>query len=284
MSKIEQILTAIIDGGTLDNFTPQSRNEEILVALLNKLNGEEVGTLPDPQSRMEALLEAVLEKIGEGGGGGDIHISDYILPYYLTGKLVIPDTTAKVGKDMYAGFTSVNALDIPDSVTEIDEGAFSSLGYNNNPAGIELHAKKVVSIGPGAFFSAYGLKYITLESCKTIGTGAFSGCTNVTSVSLPVCELIGNAGLSQCQMTSIKLPEIKTIGEGTFGGCTQLGYIYLGANCTSIGQQAFGGAPITCKVECGFAEGAVAGFPANAGFAGNPASLDITYNVAEPSV
>ena len=68
-------------------------------------------------------------------------------------------------------------------------------------------------------------------------------------------------------------------------GCgTPLQYIYLGSNCTFIDSGAFGGVSINCKVECGFAEGAVSGFPANAGFAGNPADLDITYNVPAPTV
>lgn len=228
-------------------------------------------------------IAKALENIADADIGGDIRISDYIWPYYLTGKLEIPNTTAKVGKYMCGGFTSVSELAIPDSVTEIDDGAFTSLGYNNNSAGIILHAKKVVSIGSGAFSNALGLKSITLEACKMLGGSAFSGCTGVTSVSLPVCESLGNAAMSQCQMTSIKLPEIKTIGANTFGGCTQLEYIYLGANCTSIGQNAFGGAPITCKVECGFSEGAIEGFPANGGWAGDVSNLDITYDVAEPS-
>lgn len=30
--------------------------------------------------------------------------------------------------------------------------------------------------------------------------------------------------------------------------------------------------------------GAVDGFPANSGFAGNPANLDVTYNVPSPTV
>ena len=227
-------------------------------------------------------IAKALENIADADISGDIHISDYLATQNLSGQLTIPNTVTKVGDYMYGGFSNVSSLYVPDSVTEIGQGGFYSLGYNY-VGRFALHAKKVVSIGNGAFSNAYGLNSITLESCKAIGEGAFSGCTSVTSVSLPVCESIGNAGLSQCQMTSIKLPEIKTIGDGAFGGCTQLGYIYLGANCTSIGQYAFGGAPITCKVECGFSEGAIEGFPAYGGWAGDVSNLDITYDVAEPS-
>ncbi len=227
-------------------------------------------------------IAKALENIANAdiSGGGDIHIYDYLEPIALTGELVIPNTVTKVGESMYSGFKNATGLTIPDSVTEIGLSGFYRLGENKS--GIALHAKKVVSIGNGAFCNA-GLSSITLESCKALGQGVFSGCSNVTSVSLPVCESLGGGALSGCYMTSIKLPKIKTISSGALGGCPTLEYIYLGADCTSIDAGAFGGVPVTCKVECGFSDGAIAGFPANGGWTGDVSNLDITYDVAEPS-
>ena len=159
---------------------------------------------------------------------------------------------------------SVTDIVIPDGVTVIANGVFANcpnLKSVTIPDSVEdVRDSAFVNSGNsngGVKFSVVG------NGVKTVGDNAFAGMS---------------------YLNKLVLPSVDAIYQSAFGGCTGLEYIYIGTNCTYIVNGAFGGAPITCKVECGFAEGAVAGFPANAGFAGNPASLDITYNVAEPSV
>ena len=54
----------IINGASSSEFgPPQSRNEAILLAMLDKLNGNEPGELPAPQSRVETLLQEVLANL-----------------------------------------------------------------------------------------------------------------------------------------------------------------------------------------------------------------------------
>ena len=45
-------------------FTQGSRNEAILTEIINVLDGEQAGELPPPQSRVEVLLQAMLNRIG----------------------------------------------------------------------------------------------------------------------------------------------------------------------------------------------------------------------------
>lgn len=136
--------------------------------------------------------------------------------------------------------------------------------------------------------SIMGMRYytrkITLNKVYELSQSAFASCVHLETAEIPDTTNIGKSAFAGCtSLASIKLPSAVSIGGSAFGGCTALKYVYIGPNCTSIASGAFGGVPITCKVECGFAEGAVSGFPANAGFAGSVANLDITYNVAEPS-
>jgi hypothetical protein len=63
MSNIEILLKALINGDDVQDFEPQSRCEEILKSCCT---GEPCGV--EPQSRIEALLEALRTNLSEGGG------------------------------------------------------------------------------------------------------------------------------------------------------------------------------------------------------------------------
>ena len=250
MSRNEDILRAIIYGGSAGERAAESRNEAILLAMLDVLNGEEVDLshLPVPQSRFESLLLQVVRKLEEGGSGGGGGDSDVDINGFIdrtVEHIVIPDGVTTVGKWAFAQCVNVKSVKIADSVTTIQGGAsFSQIGNSNGGTMFDIVAN--------------GLK--TIDGNQN---SSFGGCSYVRRIILPAIEVIRWA---------------------EFSGCTGVQYIYLGPNCKTIGNGAFSGVPITCKVECGFAEGAVDGFPANSGFAGNPASLDVTYNVPSPTV
>ena len=205
---------------------------------------------------MSAIRELAFARVMGGGGGGDpepVVISRYIQPHKLTGTLSINTDLEEISEDQLTGFTLVTDIKIPDSVKIIGGNGLGGLGSGNGGVKFDFIANSLEhavsrqrELSPGY--------YIT--------DGSVAGAPNIKR---------------------LVIPSIKTLGDNAFSGCTGLQYIYLGSNCTAIGRYAFGGCPITCKVECGFAEGAVEGFPANSGFAGNPASLDVTYNVPEPT-
>ena len=65
MSRTEEMLTAIIEGKTVD-FEPRSRAEQYLKNCIDKCGCD---GLPAPRSRMEALLYELSEELANGGGG-----------------------------------------------------------------------------------------------------------------------------------------------------------------------------------------------------------------------
>jgi hypothetical protein len=65
-SRLETLLNALIKGETID-FEPQSRMEEYLKNCINKAGVE---GLPTPQSRVDALLYSLADKLSGSGGGG----------------------------------------------------------------------------------------------------------------------------------------------------------------------------------------------------------------------
>lgn len=67
MSNIEKLLKALINGDDVSSFEPQSRCEVILKSCCT---GEAHNITP--QSRIEALLEALRSNIGDGGGGTNL--------------------------------------------------------------------------------------------------------------------------------------------------------------------------------------------------------------------
>lgn len=60
MSRMEILLNALVNGGDIKDFEPQSRCEEILKSCCT---GEPCGV--EPQSRIEALLKIVQTKLAE---------------------------------------------------------------------------------------------------------------------------------------------------------------------------------------------------------------------------
>ena len=61
----------ITNNTDLNDLKDNSRAEADLVEMVKKLYGEAGGELPVPKSRMEFLLRAIYEKLGEGGGSVD---------------------------------------------------------------------------------------------------------------------------------------------------------------------------------------------------------------------
>ena len=73
-SEYQELLEKLLNSDTTD-VIPQSRAEHIMLTAINSLD---IGTLPEPGSRMEAYLMALITKMGEGGStSGDSLIVTY---------------------------------------------------------------------------------------------------------------------------------------------------------------------------------------------------------------
>ncbi len=160
----------------------------------------------------------------------------------------------------------LTSIDIPTSVTSINDGAFqdciyltrvnignsvTSIGYGAFWGCIGLTSidipNSVTTIGNRAFASCTSLEYIEIpNSVTTLGSNAFAACSSLTSVTIgnSLTAISGWAFRSCPNLTSIIIPNSVTeIGGGAFSDCTSLANIEIPNSVISIGGDAFNNTP-----------------------------------------
>ncbi len=152
--------------------------------------------------------------------------------------VVIPSNVVAIGKDAFKE-QLIRSVSIPDSVTSIEEGAFSKC-----TALTSIHIPdSVTSIGDGAFNSCSSLTSIRIpDSVTSIGGGAFYCCTSLTSIRIPDgVTSIKQMTFSHCSsLTSIRIPDgVISIELGAFVGCSSLSSIYIPDSVSHIDLSAF---------------------------------------------
>ncbi len=185
--------------------------------------------------------------------------------------IVIFEGLESIGYHAFA-YSEITALDIPNSVTSIDERILEDclkletlvlpyLGENANASnktltyyfGTDVKIKHVTvksgEISEKAFSNFKSLVSVTLpQGITSIPKEAFSNCSALESVNIPTTvKSIGNNAFYQCSaLKSINIPEsVEKIGEKVFYKCTSLKNaivlsstselnIYVFYKCTSL--------------------------------------------------
>ncbi|WP_419514924.1 leucine-rich repeat protein [Leyella stercorea] len=154
---------------------------------------------------------------------------------------IIPDSVTNIGDGAFSSCESLTSINIPDSVTNIGDGAFSScesLTSINIP-------NSVTNIGDWAFDRCESLTSINIPNSVTnIGDSAFSGCESFTSINIPNSVTnIGDSAFSGCEsLKSINIPDsVTNIGDSAFSGCESLKSINIPNSVTNIGSRFFYG-------------------------------------------
>ena len=127
----------------------------------------------------------------------------------------IPNDVTSIGEMAFLGCPKINTIAIPESVTKIEDDAFSCSDITS----------------------------LTLpQTIKHIGASAFQRCSKLESITIPMgVKIIKERTFQECaELTNITIPDSITSIEGSaFEGCTALTSIEISNSVTSIGERAF---------------------------------------------
>jgi hypothetical protein len=191
------------------------------------------------------------------------------IPATFNGKPVVA-----IGNGAFRGNSRLTIVSIPDSVTNIDDfafsdcasltaihvdplnGSFSSLEgvlfdkaqsrliqWPGGKSGAYTIPNGIISIWYNAFLDCSGLTSVTIpNSVTSIEGSAFSGCSGLTNVTIPnsITSIRSEAFAYCTNLTSVSIPDnVTSIEDSAFSGCSGLTSVTIPNSVTDIGRYAF---------------------------------------------
>jgi len=147
-------------------------------------------------------------------GNGEMADYSFESPWYAYSAyvdyVIIENGVENIGKNAFVDQYSLISVEIPDSVTRIEYGAFRNCCSLMN---VSL-GNGLTEIGGSAFEDCYSLVSITLpESLEAIGYSAFFGCSGLSSVTFAVTsdwhvrETASSQDIVDISETALAVPE-----------------------------------------------------------------------------
>lgn len=159
-------------------------------------------------------------------------------------SVVIPDTVTKIQENAYSGYYSLKHLFIPASVQKIDPEAFcfcADLALEvapDNPI-YEMHGGHLVTKKDHVLVMGHPQEPIP-NTVTAIGERAFNWCDDeVEEVVIPdSVTKIGKEAFRACaNLTKVVIPDsVTAIGSGAFDECDSLSEIHLPASLRKLGM------------------------------------------------
>lgn len=147
----------------------------------------------------------------------------------------------------YPNYSEAEFYSVPQSVTSIGEYAFSGDVPSLKTI---IIPDTVTEIGNGAFMDFFSLDYIYIpDSVTEIGDDAFSGCSELDSITIPYSVTkIGDSTFRYCSsLQSVNLTEgLESIGDYAFSSDYELSNITLPNSLKEISPTAF----VNCENLC----------------------------------
>ena len=202
---------------------------------------------------------------GYKGNASYLHIPETIDGYTVVGigvnafqekkyieKVEIPDTVTIIEAGAFGNCVSLTQIKIPDNVVKIGSTAFISCKKLQD---IKL-PKSLKSIGAWAFYDCDGLEEINVpcnieEIPNTFYWGnwrygcIFKECDNLKKINFDEGIKTVPSIFGDCKsLESVEIPDtVTTIGDGAFSDCINLGNVKIPDSVTKIGSTAF----ISCE-------------------------------------
>lgn len=153
-------------------------------------------------------------------GDSAFYISDYLRPE-TQGTLTLGKNLRTIGKAAFSGCAFTGSLTIPEGITEIAIGTFSSSRSNGMFTGTLTLPSTLKTIGASAFsYTDFSGELLIPDGVTSIGANAFKECD-------------GFGGL-------LSLPDsVKTVGEWAFYLCKGFTGLKLSASLTKIEERSF---------------------------------------------
>ena len=162
---------------------------------------------------------------------------------------IIPDSVTDIGDGAFGGCSSLPNIVIPNSVTSIGDYAFE---YCSSLSNIVI-PDSVTAIGNFAFSDCSSLSNIVIpDSVTAIGKCAFSDCRSLSNIVIPdSVTAIGKWAFYDCRsLPNIVIPNsVTSIGDYAFSDCRSLSKIVIPDSVTAIGYGAFSGCSLSYDFE-----------------------------------
>lgn len=200
-------------------------------------------------ARFEAIDNIITFNLSEDLSYYEVAKCDYSFDIYLS----IPSEykgipVKKICKNAFSN-RNILGVSIPNSIIEIEEGAFSNC---KSLKSVEIFSG-VTKIPCDAFKGCENLESVILpDSIEEIEEGAFSNCSSLRDIEIPKgIKKISRNTFSGCKvLKSIAIPEgVEEIEECAFDGCNWLTSITISKNVTNISNYAFRGCNNLLKIE-----------------------------------
>lgn len=158
------------------------------------------------------------------------------IPSSINGQTVVG-----IGYNAFRQRTGITLVELPDTVTLIEDGAFSdctNLSSINLPNGLQ-------AIGDGAFYRCAKLTSVTIPaSILYLGTTAFQGCSALTdltiSYSLSQIQILSDTFRDCVSLRNVTIPgSVTAIGDRAFYGCLNLSSVWLQSGVEQLGAEVF---------------------------------------------